>query len=94
MSFWKDNVYEFDGEKVQLDSKETLKNFDIESHSCELYGTRFNGDNYEYRKYTMHNNGRLDISGLDMSYPICRDKDELKSFISWLIIAYKDIFDD
>lgn len=47
----------------------------------------------DYSKATMNDKGELHVSSY-VTGKVCCNKKELKRFISWLIIAYKDIFND
>ncbi len=47
----------------------------------------------DYSKVTMNNKGELHVSCYAIG-EVCRNKKELKKFISWLIIAYKNFFND
>ena len=90
MSFWKtDNS--FNGEKFEVDRN--IKQKVVETHEFTI-----RNDSYEewsdWCKAFMDSNGQLKATSSGNNVLLCRNKKELKKFISWLIIAYKDIFND
>lgn len=90
MSLWKiDNS--FDGEKFEVDRN--IKQKIVETHESTIRDKVYE-DYPDYCKAFMDSNGQLKASSENGSVVMCRNKKELKKFISWLIIAYKDIFND
>lgn len=89
MSFF-DKSERFDGENFKIDT--TVKQKILESHQFTIRTEDEDGFGPKSCDATMDSNGELRINFRD--YTICRNKRELKKFISWLIIAYKDIFND
>jgi hypothetical protein len=91
MSFFdKSEKFDFDGENFKVDT--TVKQKIIESHQFTIRTEDTDGFGTQSCNATMDSKGELRINFRD--YTICRNKKELKKFISWLIIAYKDIFND
>lgn len=89
MSFWKiDNT--FNGEKFEVDR---IKQKIVETHEFTIRDDTF--EEYpDWCKTFMDSNGPLRASSSGDDVLLCRNKKELKKFISWLIIAYKEIFND
>lgn len=89
MSFF-DKSERFDGENFQVDT--TVKQKVVETHEFLIRDTY---DDYpDYCKTFMDSNGQLRASTSGSNVVLCENKRQLKKFISWLIIAYKDIFND
>lgn len=90
MSFWKtDNS--FDGENFKVDT--TVKQKVIETHEFTIRDKDYDGYP-DYCKTFMDSNGQLKAKVSGSNVVLCENKKQLKKFISWLIIAYKDIFND
>jgi hypothetical protein len=89
MSFF-DKSERFDGENFKIDT--TVKQKVVETHEFTIRTEDEEGFGPKSCDVTMNSRGELRINFRD--YTICRNKKELKKFISWLIIAYKDIFND
>lgn len=87
MSFWKTDS-SFDGDEFPIDrSIERQMN---ETHEFVIRDSN-SKEHPDYAKAIMNNKGELRVSSYYVG-ELCRNKKELKKFISWLIIAYKDIF--
>lgn len=91
MAFWKtDNS--FDGENFQVDRN--IKQKVVETHEFTIRDKAYE-EYTNYCKAFMDSNGQLTVSSSARGdVLLCENKKELKKFISWLIIAYKDIFND
>ena len=89
MSFF-DKSEKFDGENFKVDKN--IKQKVVETHEFTIRDTY---DDYpDYCKTFMDSNGQLRASSSGANLVLCQNKKQLKKFISWLIIAYKDIFND
>lgn len=89
MSFF-DKSERFDGENFKVDKN--IKQKVVKTHEFTIRDTY---DDYpDYCKTFMDSNGQLRASSSGGNLVLCQNKKQLKKFISWLIIAYKDIFDD
>lgn len=89
MAFWRTDI-SFDGENFQVDKN--IKQKVVETHEFTIRDTY---DEYpDYCKTFMDSNGQLRASSSGSNVVLCENKKQLKKFISWLIIAYKDIFND
>lgn len=89
MAFWKTYI-PFDGENFQVDRN--IKQKVVETHEFTIRDTY---DDYpDYCKTFMDSNGQLRASSSGSNVVLCENKKQLKKFISWLIISYKDIFND
>ena len=90
MSFF-DKSERFDGENFQVDK--SIKQKVVETHEFTIRDKDYDGYP-DYCKTFMDSNGQLKASGSGGNLILCENKKQLKKFISWLIIAYKDIFND
>ncbi len=89
MAFWTKND-SFEGDEFPIDRSVERQMTESLSFTIRDSGTTEYPD---YSKATMNNKGELYVSSYTTG-EVCRNKKELKKFISWLILAYKDIFDD
>ena len=90
MSFF-DKSERFDGENFKVDT--TIKQKVVETHEFTIRDKNYEGYP-DYCKTIMDSNGQLRASSSGGNLVLCENKKQLKKFISWLIIAYKDIFND